>query len=126
MCDMQSSNGYCGPQTQTQTYAAHQFHMMKELAVQHGETATMICVDDKAIVPIGEPGNPISPAVRYHNRAIVSVYFIAMPYKSSIIELTTTVSPTNMNTAIGIFTFLSSVDGWIVLQKGSVMASSEQ
>ena len=34
-------------------YAAHQFHMMKELAVQHKETDTMICVDDKAIIPIG-------------------------------------------------------------------------
>ena len=31
----------------------------------------MISVDDKAIVPVGDPNRPISTGVRGHNRSLV-------------------------------------------------------
>ena len=33
----------------------------------------MICVDDKAIVPVGSPQQPISAGVRGHNRSLVGL-----------------------------------------------------
>jgi hypothetical protein len=45
--------------------------MLKEMAVMTREEAVMICVDDKAIVPVGEPNCPISTGVRAHNKALV-------------------------------------------------------
>ena len=47
-------------------YAAHQFHMMKELAVQHKETDTMICVDDKAIALSSTHRQPVDIWLRRH------------------------------------------------------------
>jgi hypothetical protein len=54
-------------------FAFHQFRMMKEMAVKYAEEAHMICLDDKAVVPVGEPECPISTNVRPHNRAMVPV-----------------------------------------------------
>lgn len=45
---------------------------MKEMAVQWREHLTMICIDDKAVVPIGEPDAPMSTGVRSHNRGLVA------------------------------------------------------
>ncbi|KAK3107727.1 hypothetical protein FSP39_020885 [Pinctada imbricata] len=45
-------------------YAFYLFMMMKAMAVKFSDNARMICVDDKAIVPIGEPNKPVSTAVR--------------------------------------------------------------
>ncbi|KAK6189772.1 hypothetical protein SNE40_001768 [Patella caerulea] len=52
-------------------FAFYQFQMMKKLAVKLRDDAVMICLDDKAIVPVGEPGKPISTNVRSHNRSLV-------------------------------------------------------
>ena len=38
--------------------------MMKEMAVQLREESVFLCLDDKSIVPIGEPGKPVSTGVR--------------------------------------------------------------
>lgn len=51
------------------SYAFHQYRMMKEMAVDYVEEAHMICLDNKAVVPVGEPQCPISTNVRTHNRA---------------------------------------------------------
>ena len=44
----------------------------KDFAVKHKSIVRMISVDDKAIIPIGEPGLPVSTGVRGHNRSLVS------------------------------------------------------
>lgn len=43
------------------------------MAVKYAEEAHMICLDDKAVVPVGEPNCPISTNVRPHNRAMIPV-----------------------------------------------------
>ncbi|KAK3097052.1 hypothetical protein FSP39_005923 [Pinctada imbricata] len=48
-----------------------QFQMMKEMAVKLRDKANFMCLDDKSIVPIGEPGCPVSSGVRSQNRALV-------------------------------------------------------
>nr|XP_022308033.1 uncharacterized protein LOC111114036 [Crassostrea virginica] len=49
----------------------HLFSMMKELAVKLGKDCALICLDDKSIVPIGEPGSPTSTGVRAHNKSLI-------------------------------------------------------
>lgn len=51
-------------------YAFYLFSMMKQMSVKFREDSTFICVDDKAVVPIGEPGKPVS-TVRAHHRSLV-------------------------------------------------------
>ena len=53
------------------SYSAHLFSYVKQMAVKYTENMTMICVDDKPVVPIGEPGCPILTGVRAHNRSLV-------------------------------------------------------
>lgn len=55
------------------SFAFHQYRMMKEMAVDYAEEAHMIYLDDKAVVPVGEPQSPISTNVRTHNRAMIPV-----------------------------------------------------
>ena len=43
---------------------------MKRLALCFREYAQMLSVDDKCIVPVGEPGDPISTGVRSHSRSL--------------------------------------------------------
>lgn len=52
-------------------FCAHLFRLLKNFAVRYRESTCMICLDDKAIVPIGEPRLPISTGVRSHNRSLV-------------------------------------------------------
>ncbi|KAK3092298.1 hypothetical protein FSP39_000976 [Pinctada imbricata] len=53
-------------------YAACIFKYMKNLCVKYREDAMFVCMDDKAIVPVGEPGIPISTGVRAHNKVLCS------------------------------------------------------
>ena len=46
--------------------------MMKETAVNHKENSAFMCLDDKSIVPIGEPGKPVLTGVRAHNKLLVA------------------------------------------------------
>ena len=52
-------------------YVAVILRYAKELAVRHSECTLMISVDDKAIIPVGEPDCPVSTGVRGHNRSLV-------------------------------------------------------
>ena len=52
-------------------YVAVILRYAKEFAVHHAECTLMISVDDKAIIPVGEPDCPISTGVRGHNRSLV-------------------------------------------------------
>ena len=58
-------------QHEDSSYAAHQFNLMKHMAVKYREYSCFICVDDKAVVPIGEPNRAVSTGVRAHNRSLV-------------------------------------------------------
>ena len=44
----------------------------KDFALKYKSRVGMISVDDKAIIPVGEPGLPVSTGVRGHNRSLVS------------------------------------------------------
>jgi hypothetical protein len=54
-------------------YVATQWNYLKEFCVKHHEKVRLFCLDDKAIVPVGEPGLPISTGVRAHNRVLAPV-----------------------------------------------------
>lgn len=43
---------------------------MKSFAVKYRSHVLLLPVDDKAIVPVGEPENPISTGVRGHHRSL--------------------------------------------------------
>ena len=44
---------------------------VREYAVRFADHVLLATIDDKAIVPVGEPGLPISTGVRGHNRSLV-------------------------------------------------------
>ena len=53
------------------TYVATQYQYLKQFVVlNQNETIIMVCVNDKAVVPVGDPGMPQSTGVRPHNRAL--------------------------------------------------------
>ena len=54
-------------------YVAAQWRYLKEFCVLHTSNVQLFCLDDKAIVPVGEPGMPISTGVRPHNRVLAPI-----------------------------------------------------
>lgn len=54
-------------------YVGTQYQYLKEFAVLHRNVTNFVCLDDKAVVPIGEPGVPLSTGVRPHNRVIAPI-----------------------------------------------------
>ncbi|KAK6177156.1 hypothetical protein SNE40_015315 [Patella caerulea] len=51
-------------------YVAVQLQYIKAFAVKYREFTDFLWIDDKAIVPIGEPGLPVSTGVRPHNHSL--------------------------------------------------------
>ncbi|XP_060571418.1 uncharacterized protein LOC132729628 [Ruditapes philippinarum] len=43
----------------------------ERLAVRFRNESILICLDDKSVVPVGEPGKPVSTGVRAHNKSLV-------------------------------------------------------
>ena len=43
------------------------FQYLKELAVKFHDKVVMVCADDKAVIPVGEPDHAVSSGVRAHN-----------------------------------------------------------
>ncbi len=54
-------------------YVAVQFRYLKEFCVRFRDQAVFACLDDKSIVPVGEPGAAISTGVRGHNKVLAPV-----------------------------------------------------
>ena len=52
-------------------YVSVLLQYLKEFCVQERDIVNYVSVDDKAIIPVGEPGLPVSSSVRGHNRSIV-------------------------------------------------------
>ena len=50
-------------QHQDSRYVAMLYHYLKEFCVKFRDYTTFVCLDDKAVVPIGEPGVPIATGV---------------------------------------------------------------
>ena len=46
------------------------FQYLKELAVKFHDNVVMVCGDDKAVIPVGEPDHAVSSGVRAHNRSL--------------------------------------------------------
>jgi len=53
-------------------YGRHQFKLLKCFAVKYRDFSLFQCLDDKAIVPVGDPGHPVSTGVRSQHGAIVA------------------------------------------------------
>ena len=51
-------------------YVGNILKYVKGFSVQHKSLVRMISVDDKAIIPVGEPSCPVSTGVRGHNRPV--------------------------------------------------------
>lgn len=51
-------------------FAATMYRYMKNFACRYRQHTTFVCMDDKAIIPVGEPGIPISTGVRGHNKVL--------------------------------------------------------
>ena len=51
-------------------YVATQYQYLKQFVVLNQHETIMVCMDDKAVVPIGDPGMPLSTGVRPHNRIL--------------------------------------------------------
>ena len=54
-------------------YAAVILQYVKHFAVSLTEHIIMLSLDDKAIIPVGEPDNPISTGVHGHHCSLVTV-----------------------------------------------------
>ena len=52
-------------------YCATLFKFQRAMAVKYFEYASVFFVDDKAIVPFGEPERPVSTNIRAHGGALV-------------------------------------------------------
>ena len=46
------------------------FHYLKDLAVKFRNNVIMVCADDKAVIPVGEPDYAISSGVTAHNQSL--------------------------------------------------------
>ena len=44
-------------------------HYLKEFCVESKQYVRYVSVDHKAIIPVGEPGLPVSTGVRGHNQS---------------------------------------------------------
>ena len=53
-------------------YAYIQIRYLKEFASKFRKNVAFICADDKALIPVGEPDQPISTGVRAHHRSLGS------------------------------------------------------
>ena len=53
-------------------YAYVQYQYGKEFAVKFKDDCIMVCADDKAIIPVGEPDHAVSTGVRAHHRSLGS------------------------------------------------------
>lgn len=49
-------------------YAFSLFCMLKKMTFNLGTDCAVVSLDDKSVVPIGEPGEPTSIRVRAHNK----------------------------------------------------------
>lgn len=54
-------------------YVSVLLRYIKEFCAKFRSSVHYLSVDDKAIIPVGEPGLPVSTGVRGHNRSIVPV-----------------------------------------------------
>ena len=51
-------------------YCANQFGNLKTFAVHMKDFTVFLSDDDKAIIPVGNPGSPLSATQRHHNRSL--------------------------------------------------------
>ena len=53
-------------------YCVVLWNYLKSFAVKHHEICHLICVEDKAIIPVGNPSVPVSTNVRRLNASLVA------------------------------------------------------
>ena len=51
-------------------YVATQYQYLKQFAVLNQNETIMVCMDEKVVVPVADPGMPLSTGVRSHNRVL--------------------------------------------------------
>ena len=58
---------------QNSHYVSALLQYVRSFAVSSSDHCTLVSVDDKAIIPVGEPNCPVSTGVRGHNRSLMSL-----------------------------------------------------
>jgi hypothetical protein len=53
-------------------FAAHQLKLLKEFAVKWRNDTNILFLDDKAVIPLGEPGRPVGTGVRAHSKSLTT------------------------------------------------------
>ena len=53
-------------------FGFHQYTLLKHFVVKWRDNCLMQCLDDKAIIPVGEPGKPTAATNRRHNAGLVT------------------------------------------------------
>ena len=51
-------------------YVATWYQYLKQFVVLNRNKTIMVCMNDQAVVPVGDPGMPLSTGVRPHNRVL--------------------------------------------------------
>lgn len=51
-------------------YGFIQYKYGKQFAVKYRENCIMVCADDKAVIPVGEPNHAVTSGVRAHNQSL--------------------------------------------------------
>ena len=51
-------------------YVATRYQYLKQFVVLNRNETIMVCMDDKAVVPVGDPGMLLPAGVRPHNRVL--------------------------------------------------------
>ena len=54
-------------------YVSSLLQYLRCFAVSISEICRYVSIDDKAIIPVGDPGCPLSSGVRGHNRSLVAL-----------------------------------------------------
>ena len=69
-CQIQGAIPYDKVAPSRCTYIAIQYQYLKQFVVLNRNKTIMACMDDKAVVQVGDPGMPLSTSVRPHNRVL--------------------------------------------------------
>ena len=59
-------------------FCQYHLRLLKHFAVRWKDSACMLSLDDKAIIPIRKPASPVSTTVRQRNRCLVPLYGAAV------------------------------------------------
>ena len=72
------------------------FQYLKELAVKFRNNIIMVCADNKAFLPVGEPDHAVSSSVRAHNQSLGANDYIVLGALDHDWKLAGTIASVNL------------------------------